>query len=489
MLKEVIKDSSIYSISNILVSVISLFLFPLYTRIFVPTDYGIIDILTILANLLNLTISLEISQAVGRFTTDEKYKNEIPAYFSTALLFSFIAYSLLVTVAIVNSKYLSELILDSSEMSKIVSIAFLSIWANGQLYLVNGQLRWRSKPFKYGIVSFVYSIISILVTILLVLVMKIGIVGVFYSQFIAGLTCSLLAFYYIKDSFIFIFDGKKLVEMLKFSLPLVPSSIGVFVFVYIDRIIIKQMMTLNDVGLYGVGYKIASVMGLLIGGTQMALTPIIYNHYHEKSTPFEIARIGRYFVFFAFIIILGMSLFAKEILMILTTSIYYRAAEVVPYLAFSIFLSGVYVFAPGLWIIKKTRVIALINIGAAVLNTILNYLLIPMWGIKGAAIATLIGAFAAFYINQTFSQKYYPIKYPWKKIVYCLCVILLILSINTTISNFSVYTDIFLKAIFMLAGTAIIFCILIDKSEYLEIGERIKKEMKNLALILSTSLS
>ncbi|WP_440946616.1 lipopolysaccharide biosynthesis protein [Methanosarcina sp. T3] len=476
-MRKIIKDSSIYSASNILVSVISIFLVPLYTRVFIPADYGIIDILNIVASLLNITISLEISQAVGRFTTDKENKYEKSAYFSTALFFSILAYSIFTIIAIVNSEYLSQLILDSRELSKITTVAFLSIWANGLFYLIKGQLRWNSRPFKYGIISLLYSLISILITVLLVLIIKIGIIGIFYGQFIAGFIGSLLSLYYIKDSFVFIFDSKKLIKMLKFSIPLVPSSVGVFLFVYVDRIIIKQLMTFNDIGLYGIGYKMASIMSLLIGGTQMALTPIIYNHYNEKNTPFEIARLARYFVLFAFIMILGMSLFAKEILMVLTTPIYYGAAEVVPFLVFSMFLSGVYVFAPGLWIIKKTKIIALINIGAAVLNTILNYLLIPILGIKGAAIATLTGAFITFYTNQTLSQKYYPIKYPWEKIIHSLCIILLILSLNSVFSNIPYYKSIILKIFLMFTGTFGIIYILMNKNEYL----KIRKEIKNLS--------
>ncbi|KKG31710.1 flippase [Methanosarcina mazei] len=483
MLKKIIKDSSIYSVNNILTSVVSLFLLPLYTRIFVPADYGIIDILNIVVILLSTTISLEISQAVGRFTVDKKDNHEKAAYFSTALFFVFITYTLFVIIAVLNSGYLSQLILDSNEKSKIVTVAFLSMWSNGLFNFIKGQLRWLSRSVKYSIVSFSYSLISILVTIFLVLVMKIGVIGIFYGLFIGGFTCSLLSFYYVKDLFIFVFNREKLVEMLEFSTPLVPSSISVFLFVYIDRIMIKQMMTFNEIGLYGVGYKIASIMSLLIGGTQMALTPMIYNHYKEKNTPLELARIFHYFILFAFTIILGMSLFTKEILVMFTAPSYYEVAEVIPFLVVSIFFSGIYVFAPGLWIMKKTKFIALINMGTAVLNIILNYLLIPIWGIKGAAIATLIGSFIAFYINQVLSQRYYPIIYSWRKTTYCLGIIVLIYLSNNHV-NLSLYTNIFLKMLLMFAGTSSIMYILIDKNEYI----KIKKEIKKITLTLYTIL-
>ena len=483
MLKKFIKDSSIYSVSNILASALSIFLLPLYTRVFVPADYGIIDILNIVSTLISLTIALEISQAVGRFTADDKSGSEKSRYFSTALLFSFIAYSLFVTIGILNSKYLSQLILDSNEKSNIIIVTLLSVWAGGIFNLLRNQLRWLSRSEKYSVVNFIFSLISITMTALLVLVVKIGITGVFYGLFFGSIVCSLLAFCFLRDSFVFAFDSQKLLEMLNFSVPLVPSSVSVFVFIYIDRIIIKQLMTFNDLGLYGVAYKMASILGLLLGGAQMALTPIIYTHYNEKNTPLELAKLSRYFTLFAFIVILGMNLFAKEILMVFTTPIYYESADVIPYLVFSIFFSGIYVFAPGLWISKKTKIIALINICAAVVNVVLNYIFIPIWGIKGAGIATLISACILFCINQILSQKYYPIPYPWKKFSLCLLIVSLIILLNNILSDFLSFLSISIKIIFMLAGAFIITYMLINKNELLTFKEEIKNN-KNIKLML-----
>lgn len=482
MLKKIIKDSSIYSINSILTSVVSVLLIPLYTRVFAPTDYGVIDILNIASTLVYLTIALEISQAVGRFTADGKNDSGKSVYFSTALIFVFFAYSLFVIIAIPNTEYLSQFILDSNEKSDIVKVAILSIWATGIFNLLKDQLRWLSRPTHYSIVCTSSSLISILITVFLVLVMKTGVIGVFCGIFIGNLTCLFLAFYYLKSYFMFVVDRKKLIEMLNFSIPLVPSSICFFIFIYIDRLIIKQLMTFNDLGLYGVGYKMASMLGLLIGGTQMALTPFIYNNYSEKNTPLKLAKLSRYFTCLAFTIILGMSLFAKEILMIFTTPIYYKAAEIVPFLVLAIFFSGIYVFAPGLWILKKTKFIALIDILAACINIALNYALIPLWGIKGAAIATLVSSFTMFCINQIISQKYYPIQYPWKKATYCLFIVLLIILLNNILLDFSLFINILLKLLFMFVGASSIIFILIGKSEFLIFKKEAEKAVSRLTL-------
>jgi O-antigen/teichoic acid export membrane protein len=204
--------------------------------------------------------------------------------------------------------------------------------------------------------------------------------------------------------------------MLRFSIPLVPSGIGVLVTLYIDRVAIRTLMTIADVGLFGIGYRIASITGLLMVGFQVALTPLIYANYRDPRMPDELATIFRAFVGFAVLIVLGLALFAREILVIVATPTFYPAAAVVPLLAPALLLSSMYVFAPGLAIAKRTGPIAAIHITSALLNTALNLTLIPLLGITGAALATLLSAVFAFGAYMVLSQRHYPVAHDWTRL-------------------------------------------------------------------------
>jgi O-antigen/teichoic acid export membrane protein len=83
----------------------------------------------------------------------------------------------------------------------------------------------------------------------------------------------------------------------------------------------------------------------------------------------------------------------------------------------AVFFSNMYIFAPGISIAKKSKLIAVISIIAAIMNAILNYALIPVLGLSGAAYATLISAVSAFSLYIIFSYKYYPIPYQVKPIL------------------------------------------------------------------------
>jgi O-antigen/teichoic acid export membrane protein len=267
--------------------------------------------------------------------------------------------------------------------------------------------------------------------------------------------------------------------MLGFSIPLVPSRIGVFVFSFIDRIAIKQLMTLNDVGLYGVGFRLASTITLLTSGAQMAMTPIVYAHYKDETFPADLERIFRYLLVFALTSYLGLVIFSRDIMIFFTTPLYYDAAGIVPLLVPSVFLSGIYIFAPGLWITKQTKLIAIINIFAAVLNTILNFLMIPVLGINGAALATLLSAAVVFAIYQWYTNKCYPIPYQWKRVFSAMCLVVAILGCNWLLSYFYAGQSgmILIKIVIVVIGTIAVTLTLVDIEELRSLLTMAKSEI------------
>ncbi|MBZ0286099.1 MAG: oligosaccharide flippase family protein [Anaerolineae bacterium] len=417
MVKRFFKDSAIYGFGKFLVYGIGFFLLPIYTHTFPPAEFGVVDILTNnVARLALVVVALEIAQAVFRFVPETPPGYERRAYSSTALWFSMAAYAIFVAVGWIGADTFSQLILQETGRADVFRVALLMIWANGIFIQLQNQLRLQTKSAQYTLVSVVDTIISLGLTILLIVVLKSGIIGIFWGQLLGLVTGGIVAFYFTREDFGLIFDRAKFREMLRFSLPLVPSSVGVVVLLYVDRVAINARMTIADVGIFGAGDRIASIVTLLMFGFQMSMMPLVYQHYHEPATPRNLARIFRYFVAGALLMIIGLSLFAPELLAMLTTPQYYSAAVVVPLLVSKAVLVGMPIFAPGLSIAKRTGIIALINIAGAVLNVILNLLFIPLFGISGAGLATLISAGTVFGTFMFFSQRHYPVPHTWRQL-------------------------------------------------------------------------
>lgn len=431
MLRRFLRDSAIYGLSNVLLRGVSLLLVPVYTRILSPTDYGIVDLITVFTALVGVSVALEIAQGLARFLPDATTPDERSAYASTALWFTIAAYVVFTVAAVIFAEPLSALLLDDPARRDLLLVALPVVVGSAIFYLLQMELRYGLRPKQYAICSLIYSGLGIAASVALVAGLRIGVAGVFIGQAIgavAGIAASLA---WSRSVYRLRVDVKRLREMLAFSLPLLPSSLGVFVTLYVDRIAIRELLNLHELGLFGVGYRIASIVTLLVVGFQGALTPLIYTHYREPGTPRELARIFSFFIFVALTLCLVLALFAGELVRLVAAPAYWTGALVVPFLAPALLLSMMYIFAPGLAITKRTGMTSTINLIGAGLNAVLSFSLVPLFGISGAAGATLISAATIFSLSMITSQIHYPVPHAWPRLALASLVGLLVFLVGS----------------------------------------------------------
>lgn len=413
MLRAFLKDSLVYTIPSLLSRGLSLFLVPLYTRVLSPADYGSLDLLTVFAGIVNLTIALEISQGVARFYPIESDPQRKTGYASVAFWFTLSCYSVFCILCLSCTRLLAPLILGQPGHDRAFQLGIGYITLNGLFYLLQNQLRWELRSQAYAVTSMLMSIVSACLAAYFSYGLHWGLEGLLLGMLIGSGTAIAASMYLLRQSIRFTFDRAILLQMLGFSSPLVLSGIAVWVSLYIDRVMINHFLSIREVGLYGIGYRVASIASLAMVGFQGALTPLVYTHYREADTPFQLARIFRFFMATALIMFSGLTLFSEEILHMLTSASFYSGASVVIYLVPALLLSNMYIFTPGISIAKKTHFFIWINLGSALLNLTFNYLLIPVFGFVGAAIATLMAYVATFATYMTLSQKFYKVPHRW----------------------------------------------------------------------------
>lgn len=480
MLAQFFRNSAVYGIAGIFSRGISVILLPIYTRVLSPEEYGILDILIVCATLANYVVAMEISQGVARYyseTTDPKNKAE---YASTALWFAGVAYILFVVIGLYFGECMSHLIMGSADFESIFQVALVAVAVNGMFYLLQDLLRWQFQALRYSMGSLIYTLASTLLAIYLVVNLQTGVLGIFYGQVagaILGIVYTLLS--RVKP-YGWVFSWSKCRIMLTYSFPLVLTSIAYYCSLYVDRIAIKQLMTLGDVGIYGVGARIASVFALLMIGFQSALTPLIYHHHEKVSTPSDLARIFRYFLAIALPFLLCVSIFSKELVWVFTTPEYYDAWIVVPILSCSVLLASMYIFAPGLFLRKSTKIVALIHVAALGINIVLNVLLIPVFGIIGSAIATFLSTAITFLIYMNLSQKLYKVPHRWRTIV-----IALIMFIGAALTGFINETmivkfdlkDLLINLVITITASLAMIYTLLGRRELVIISNKIKSKL------------
>jgi O-antigen/teichoic acid export membrane protein len=405
----------VYGVAALLSQGISLLLFPFLAHDFSPREYGILDILTLVGIIASLTVALEVNQGLGRHFVDASEAERV-AYASTALLFSVGAYTAFAAVALAFATPLTHVLLASGVDPWITRVATVWIWIAGIVYLAQDQLRWRQRPRAYAVVSVTTATVTASTTAVLVFGVGMGVLGALLGDLAGALAAALVVFGLSKNAYALCFDRRKLRAMLAFSLPLVPSSIGVFLNGFADRLVLQHTRSLAEVGIYGVAFRIATVVALLLAGFQGAATPMILARHQDPTTPGELARIFRLFSALALIVFLTVSLFADTEVRVLASGSYARADILVPYMFMSALLFGVYIFAPGLTIVRRTGTFALVSISAGLLNLGLALALVPPLGLQGAGLATVASSAVFFLLTMFFSQRHYPVGHNWVRL-------------------------------------------------------------------------
>ena len=410
------RHGTTYAVSGILSQGIVFLLFPFLAHVFSPRDFGIIDLIAVVTTLVNLTIALEISQGLGRHLADARAIEERRAYASTAFVFTVAVYTtgLLISLAFVGP--LTSLVLGEDVDPTIMAVGVCAMWCSGMLTLTQSVLRWQLRPVAYGAVAVATAAVAASTTVVLVFWFDSGVIGAVAGQLAGFGAGAALAYLLSRDLLRMRFDVDKFRGMLAFSLPLVPASIGVFLNGYADRIAIRSQATLHDVGLYGVGYRLSLVVSLTLLGFQGALLPLVLAHHERDETRLDLARIFRIFVAIACAVFLCVSLFADELLRVLTSPAFYSATVVVPFLIAGSFLAGMYIFAPGPSIARQTRPYLIVALASGVTNAVLAFALVGPLGIRGPAIGFLLASAGSFIALMAVSQRFYPVPHAWREL-------------------------------------------------------------------------
>ena len=371
MIKSVIKDALTYTVPAVLTRGIAILLLPIYTRIADLGELGALDLFLAFGNLVALTVALEIHQAVARFIPELSDTKLKIAYSSTGLIFTFIMYLLF---GVISYNYFHEfnlLITGNPIYADPFKLLIIYFVLYGVFIYSQNQLRFEGEGARYGTVSIVHAVLNLLSAYVLGFVYDLGLLGIIYSMIFSILASLSLTLFFSRHSFGFVFRFGLLKALLKFSIPLVPSSILVFISLYMDRFMLSEMIGLQSVGLYGVAIRLSMAASLVMYGFQMAITPLIYKHYNDPETPDNLSVIFKYFVVFSMLFFVVYSLSTRELLILFATPEFLIVSKIIPVLFVSFLLSNMYIFMPGIAIRKKTYLFFFVNLVAALINFII----------------------------------------------------------------------------------------------------------------------
>jgi O-antigen/teichoic acid export membrane protein len=266
----------------------------------------------------------------------------------------------------------------------------------------------------------------------------------------------------------FQFDKKLLWQMLSYGFPILIVGLAGMVNQNIDKIIMPYLIPENQnpmyqVGVYGANYKLAVLMNMFIQAFRYSFEPFFFSRGNTKDDPMVYATVMKYFVIFGLLIFLGMVLYL-DLVKIIIDSQYHEGLKVVPLVLMANLFFGIY-FALSLWykLTDKTRYGAYIALIGSVITLVLNFLLIPVLGYMGSAIAVFVCFFVMMVISYVIGQKYYPVPYNLKRIGTYFIAAIFIYVFSLLFSRQSLYLKLPLNSVLM--GIFILYLYHLEKNE------------------------
>lgn len=462
MLSQLARQSVIYIACNVIARGIGFLVLPFYTRVFAPADFGTFDFVTAVLSLCVPLVTIEISQAVARFFPSATSLVEKQAIASAGFLFTVVSYTVASVAICVLAEPLSSLLTDGRHGRELLYASALSFWAGGVFYFFQNQLRWQLDVMLYAVVSLVSAVVAAGSAVALILIYDKGIESLFYGMCVGNVVGAVLAGWSVRENLAGDVNWDRILFMIKFSAPLAISGLAAIASSYLDRVILKQLLSIEDVGFYGVAYRFASVVNIALIGFQSSITPMVTAHHEDTGLRDHLAGLLEYFTVFALTMLLGLALFSLEILDLVAGNRYSSAHALLPVIAGGILVGGMYVFAPGLWIGGRTHLLLGINIGTALVNLVGNLILIRPFGTMGAAVALQCSAAFNFASYLLLGQKFYRIETNWTKLIGAalLCVCLGMIGNATSLGGVSLVT---FKALLWCSGSVAVAVLVIGR--------------------------
>lgn len=422
-LKEVTKHTSIYGMGGMATKVIGFFLLPLYTHYLTPADYGVLGLLYITMRVLDIMVIQGLTTSIFRaysFEYKDDPDNQAEAV-CTAYYYSIASAIAFFGILSMFSGPLNDIVFKEANWTHLFQMMFLAGIFRATQNIPRQLMRAHRQSVAYSAIQLGDMVAAAALNIYFIVVLKQGLAGIVYSEVIREGLLMLVFFVPVRRYVARRFSRAKLRDMLAFGLPKVPGGLSFLVLSASDRYFLEHYSNSTELGLYSVGYRLAALLSDFAIQPFIQTWPSMYFPLAKDSKDEGKAILGRFLTYFMIVVgfmALAICVFVKPLLRVMADPKFEGADRVVPLVVAALVFSGVYrVITVGVNIKKKNIWLPIMVAGAAVVNIIFNFLLIPRWGMMGAAWATVIAYAMMCVASYVVDEYYFPIRYEWGRIL------------------------------------------------------------------------
>ena len=459
-LKKLTSQTAIYGLSSVIGRLLNYLLVPLYTRYFLPAEYGVVTEIYAYVAFLVVILTYGLETAFFNFS---KKENDINIVYSTALISLIISSIIFVLLMFAGSSSIANLLGYGIE-SKFVKWFAIIAGLDAISSISFAKLREKERAVRFTTIRLLGIFTNISLNLYFIIHKGLGIEYIFISHLICSIFTILLLMPEMYKSK-FTFDSILWKKMMIYALPLLVAGLAGMTNEAIDRVLLKHLLSnpesaSSELGLYGAFYKLSIIMILFIQTFRFAAEPFFFSQYKLNDDRKIYADVMTYFTIFMILIFLGVTIFYDYVIMFLGSSYHdERGFLVVSILLLANLFLGIF-FNLSIWykLTGKTIFGAYLTIFGSIITLLINFILIPKIGFLGSAWATLACYFSMVLASYFLGKKHFPVPYEIRKILLYLSIMLAI--------YFPIYNDYFnlgINSLFLLGF--MIFVYLLEKNK------------------------
>ena len=415
------RQTLIYGLGGAGLQLVGLITLPIFTRVFSPTEYGVLEttIAGYAALLVLADLGLTSSAQRSYYDYEAEQIEERRSTLSTGLVSSLLLSVMWGALVVVLARSISTWQFGVPGYAALIRIAAIAVPVTVLANFSREVMRLKLLPWAYTASAIVGSLGATAFSITAVLAFHGGLTSVLFGTLVGNGLAAVLGLSVIHRDLIGRFSRPELRRMLAYGLPLIPASVALWGVALLDRSLLYKLGPHSETGQYAVANRFASLLMFLVTAFALAFGPFQLSLWREDPDLEKLVRSRMLTYLTVGLVGAGvlLTLFAREIASIVSPT-YTSAYEAVGMLTMSVALFGVSnLVLFGIGITRRTGYVAVYTLIALGLNVGLNVLLIPPWGMMGSAFATLVayGALAVFYYRR--SQILYPTQYHLRKAV------------------------------------------------------------------------
>jgi O-antigen/teichoic acid export membrane protein len=415
-------NSAIYVATNLLQKCATFLLMPLYTRYLDPTAYGTFAIVTAVNGFLSIAFTLGLTAAVTRFYFEYQEDPATLAQFWGSILTFIMLLSVgLGAVLLLVGEQLLRPFIGNVAFWPYVALGVITTFFQPFFSAFLMLLQTRNQATRYAVISLANFLVTTGLTVTFVVVLRWGATGALLATMITAVTFFGLSLYLLRSQLTFGLKWQLLREAFAYSLPQVPHSLASQTTAMADRLILNSKLGSAAAGLYSVGGMISMAVEVAAFGVNRAYVPLSMSAL-KSGDLLQLARlrvIGSLVVGGFCLVGAGISVFGPEIVRLLAAPAFAGAAAVIPLLIFVGVGSAIYyVLVSVLFFDRKAvKLLPLCTLSAALLNVGLAMLLIPAFGLMGAAVASLLAQVLATILVAVIGRRFDPVRWDYGRYV------------------------------------------------------------------------